>query len=284
MKKRVWIDADSIVYQAAHQAYNGADNDLAEAESLAEEGEELGLDDSTSNEAEEAQRSFMSRINSLMSECKAEAKRKNYEIFDDPMIVITVKKSLEACSKLEQNFRYEIMANIEDDTVKGYKANRVGMEVPRGLNEVYEWALGLPNTFCMSGVEADDVVVYYGLQGDIVCALDKDVLKSLPYAYDYYHSKWTAYSEVERKRFPYYQCITGDTGDGLRGVYRVGPKKADAALAGKHTEYEMWTAVVKQYIGKNQTIEEAIATMRAVRMDQWTEKGGLVLWTPPTKD
>ena len=158
------------------------------------------------------------------------------------------------------------------------------MAVPDGLNDIYEYVYRLDGTVCESGIEADDYCVHHGRKGDIICALDKDVLGSLEYAYNYGKKEWIENYPEEIRLFPYLQTIMGDTSDGLRGVYRVGAKGAEKALAEVDTPYQAWSAVVKQYALKDQSIEEAIATMRCVRMSQWSEEHGLVMWTPPTKE
>jgi hypothetical protein len=344
MKKKIYIDADSILYRASHLACG--DKALEEAQAIAitthgeyligvekgssqgEEGEieivntqyiiadteqeakaiyaknnnfsntgylkskqfipleeDVELETAESNsQLDDMIRIFHSMTNDIVRAVQEDAGAKGYEVDPEPIHVITVKGKHEVCKDLADNFRYAEMASVEDPNVKGYKANRAGMEVPDGLNDIYEYAFNLETSICESGVEADDVVVYYGRQGHIVCALDKDVLGSLEYAYNYGRQEWVENDPREIAMFPYFQTITGDTSDGLRGVFRVGAKGAEKALAGTSCEYSMWAVVVKTYAMKDQTMEEAIATMRCVRMDQWTPENGLVLWSPPKKD
>ena len=160
--KTIYIDADSILYRASHLAC--ADKDLAEAESIGcEEGEELGLEDAIqSSQLEDMKRIFHSMTNDIVRAVQEDAEAKGYEVNPEPIHVITVKGKHTVCTGLADNFRYKIMAEVEDEKVKGYKANRAGMEVPDGLDDIYEYAFNLETTICESGVEADDVVVYYG--------------------------------------------------------------------------------------------------------------------------
>jgi len=228
-------------------------------------------------------RIFHSMVNEIVEAVNVDADAKGYTI-DDVFTVLTVKPKLDCCKNMADNFRYNIMEGVQDEKVKGYKANRAGMPVPDGLNDIYEYVFGLDDTICVSGVEADDVCVYYGQNGHMVAALDKDVLGSLEYAYNYGKKEWIENYPEDIKIFPYFQTITGDSSDGLRGVYRVGAKGAEKALLNiPLDDYELWKAVVKQYYLKEQSLEEAIATMRSVSMTQWTPDNGLVLWTPPTK-
>ena len=274
--KKLIIDADSLIYRATHICQT-ADTQADELETDSE-AEDLG-------DLEEANtfQDFFEVFHSMVNEVVSDVERHGGE-FEGHELVITVKGSSENCSDMEDNFRYRVMQDVADEAVKGYKANRAGMEVPHGLLELYDYVFHLDNTVCISKVEADDYCVYMGRQGHIIAAIDKDVIGSLDEAWNYGKKEWVATAPETIALFPYYQTLTGDSSDGLRGAYRIGPKKADVILADITDEYELWTAVVKTYFEKGQTLEEAIATMRCVRMDQWTPENGLVLWTPPKKD
>lgn len=286
MVKNIIIDADSLLYRSAHINSDKVDTALAEAEALEVDGmdEDIQLEEaSEQNKIIAMSLTFHSMVNEIVKEVEADGKAKGYEI-GTTELVITVKGKLDICDSLADNFRYNIMGEVEDEAVKGYKQNRAGMAVPDGLNDLYEYVYRLDNSICESGIEADDYCVYMGRKGHIVCALDKDVIGSLEYAYNYGKKEWIENYAEEIRLFPYLQTIMGDSSDGLRGVFRVGAKGAEKALAEVDTPYEAWVAVVKQYALKDQSIEEALATMRCVRMSQWTEEAGLVYWTPPTKE
>lgn len=45
----------------------------------------------------------------------------------------------------------------------------------------------------------------------------------------------------------YYQCLVGDTADGVKGVPGIGPKKAAAILSQCSTEQEMYNAVISKF-------------------------------------
>ena len=285
--KKIIIDADSLLYRAAHINSDKVDTAQAEAESIECDDDCHDIELETADEQNKIiamSLTFHSMVNEIVKEVQIDAKAKGYEVDPKPVLVITVKGKHEVCKGLGDNFRYHIMADVADPVVKGYKENRAGMSVPDGLNDLYEYVFRLEASVCVSDIEADDYCVHYGRQGDIVCALDKDVLGSLEYAYNYGKKEWSEKYIEEIQLFPYLQTIMGDSSDGLRGVFRVGLKGAEKALADVTTPYEAWAAVVKQYYLKDQTLEEAIATMHCVRMSQWTPEKHLVLWTPPTKD
>lgn len=282
-----YIDADSLLYRASHIVCC-KDDALAEAEAIETDEEDCDIDlgVATANDDLEAMaKVFHSMVREIEEAVDADALAKGYEI-SNHIVVLTVKTSHDICNGMANNFRYDEMASVEDENVKGYKANRAGMPVPEGLNELYEYVFKLKGTVIKEGIEADDYVVRKGLDGHIVSALDKDVVYSVPYAYNYGKKEWADTTPEERRLWFWTQCITGDSSDGLRGVYRVGAKGAEKLLKDLDTmtDFEAWKLVVSTYYGKGQTLEEAIATARCVSMTQWTEENGLVLWTPPRRD
>jgi len=282
---KLYIDSDSILYRSAH-INNNKDNCADEALAIAtEDDDDLDLETAEDTDIMEAmQHTFHSMVDEIVSEVQIDARAKGYEVDLEPILVITVKDSSIKCENLAPNFRYEVMESVPDENVKDYKHSRRGMEVPDGLVELYDYVFDLPNCICIGGVEADDVVVYYGQNGHIVAALDKDVLGSLEYAYNFGRGEWVEHTKEEIHKFPYYQTLTGDSSDGLRGAYRIGDKKATALLEGLTDPLDMWKVVVRTYFTKEQTLEEAIATYRCVSMTQWTPETGLVYWQPPKKD
>jgi len=273
MKKLV-IDADSLIYRACHVCQT-ADEEL---EGL-EDGSSEDIDLPESDEFKDFHTTFHSMVKEITSDLERQG-----EEWDDVELVITVKNSSDLCSNMSPNFRYEVMESVEDVNVKGYKANRSGMEVPYGLLELYDYVFQLENSICESAIEADDYCVYMANQGHLVCALDKDVLGSIELGWNYGKKEWIENTREDINRFPFYQTLTGDSSDGLRGAFRIGPKKADAILEGLTEPYDMWKAVVRTYFEKDQTLEEALATMHCVRMDMWTPEKGLVMWEPPKKE
>jgi len=290
MSKKLYIDSDSLLYRAAY-INNNKDEALDEAMNIAtDEDAELDLEDATESDSMQGMiNTFNGMVKEIVDEVEDDSIAKGYDMERnelgeiEPILVITVKGSSDRCDNLADNFRYEIMEAVEDPDVKAYKHNRQGMEVPDGLLEIYNYVYDLENCICVGGIEADDVVVHHGLQGHIVAALDKDVLYSLPYAYNFGKMEWVEYTEDERRLWFYGQIVTGDSSDGLRGAYRVGQKWVEKNLLDTDSELELWTKIVTAYYGKEQTLEEAIATARCVSMTQWTPENGLVYWQPPKR-
>lgn len=189
------------------------------------------------------------------------------------------------------NFRYSVDSK--------YKANRKSMHVPSGLKELKDMMIAeLGGTICTEW-EADDEVVcrfYEDPLNTLVCAVDKDVLGSLPHAFNYYESnkynidmKFVTNSEQSILRHPYHQSLMGDTSDGIMGIYKVGKVKANKILdSAEQTEEDLWKAVADAYEVAGMSEFDAIGNMRLVRMDQLVRGVGnewqLKLWLPPKSE
>lgn len=177
------------------------------------------------------------------------------------------------------NFRYMIFPE--------YKANRKGMKIPDGLYELKVKLCEEFNGTIHTQWEADDWVVYAikaFAKKYVLCAVDKDVLNSVVGRhFNYYESgvfgKDMHYIETApevAKLWPYLQCITGDTSDGIAGVKGLGPKKALNFINDTWSHKELWEGVIKAYKGDDTT---AKLNMRLVNMHQIVD-GKLQLWEP----
>jgi len=171
-----------------------------------------------------------------------------------------------------------------------YKANRKNFRYPCGLAWLKEELLKhYKGTICTDW-EADDMVVYLKRRYPkkyILCAIDKDVLKSVVgHHFDYYHQRmeWTDTDATTAIRWPYIQCLMGDSSDNIQGCKGIGAKRAEKLLGDLCFPDEMWKVVVKTYESKGLTVKDAIETMRLVNMHQLSEINGklqITLWQPP---
>jgi DNA polymerase-1 len=197
------------------------------------------------------------------------------------------------CSSVElhftggrENFRY--------DVYPGYKAKRVDLRTPTGLNALKVMLCEKYNGTIHTKWEADDAVVYYRNEFPekyIMCAVDKDVYNSVAGKhFNYYESghynidmKWVEVSESTARMWPYLQAITGDKTDGISGCNGIGPKKVMKFISESMAEEELWEGVCSAYASKGLTMIEALMTMNAVNMNLLTEVDGelqIVLWHP----
>ncbi len=183
-----------------------------------------------------------------------------------------------------RNFRYTV------DPM--YKANRVGTRYPPGMKGIKQELLKKYCGEICEEVEADDAVVYLKRtqpEKYVLCAVDKDVYKAVAGRhYNYYYSakykinpKWVVTELHDAKVFAYHQVLEGDTTDNIRGCPGIGPKKAIAALANCHNDFDRWVVVIGLFKKKKLTVKDAIRDMRLVNMHQVTkDKKSGWLWTP----
>ncbi len=171
-----------------------------------------------------------------------------------------------------ENFRYTVDAN--------YKGNRKAMHVPAQLRELKNMGIEKLGGTMSTEWEADDIVccLYHeSPEKYLVAAVDKDVLYSVPRAFNYYESarynidmKFIETDEATMRRHPFVQTLMGDSNDGIKGIYKVGKVKANKILnsAESQSEQHLWSAVIDAYEVAGMSEFEAIANMHLVRMDQ----------------
>lgn len=203
---------------------------------------------------------------------------------------IETLQTLSGCKDVElhftggKNFRFSVW--------KDYKANRKSTRYPVGLTETKTSLLEAYGGENNTGWEADDMVCMLKREYPdkyIVCAVDKDVLKGVPGVhFNYYQNekynipmKWVITDELTALKWPYLQCLMGDSSDGITGVPKIGPKKAEKLLDKLEDEYSIWKAVKEAYKKAGLEENEAIRNMRLVSMHQLTKDKELKLWVPP---
>ena len=196
------------------------------------------------------------------------------------LIDLTGCKDAELHFTSGKNFRHHLTSD--------YKSNRASTRYPEGLREMKDLLQGTINT----DYEADDIVCMLKREYPnkyIVCAVDKDVLNGVPgIHFNYYNSlkhninmKWVQTSEETSLKWPYLQCLMGDSSDGIKGVSKIGPKKAEKLLEGISNINLLWNAVKQAYRDAGQEESEALLNMRLVHMHQLTKEKTLELWCPP---
>lgn len=186
---------------------------------------------------------------------------------------ITGCKSLNLHLTKGKCFRYALDEN--------YKAKRRRVEAPAHLFKLKEYfAEKFNNVFLHEEWEADDAVVAAKLKNPevVVCASDKDVLNGVTGKhFNFIKNEIVETSESYARFFPYYQSIVGDSGDNIKGVPGVGPKKVSEFIDAAWDEKALWAGVLKAF---NHDEKAAILTMRLVRVDQ-VKDGKVELWNPP---
>ena len=82
----------------------------------------------------------------------------------------------------------------------------------------------------------------------------------------------TVTPESGMKHF-YTQCLTGDRSDNIKGIEKIGPKKAEKILAGCVTEKEMFDAVRNAYSNDEEFIMNArVLWIRRKDNEDWKDR------------
>ena len=128
-----------------------------------------------------------------------------------------------SCSR-KDNFRRDHWAD--------YKKKRDSSDSPDSLGECREFISDRWDTITEPRLEADDLIGIHTSSGEMVgVTIDKD-LKTVPgFHWNPDKDKDIRYTtEEEADRFFFLQWMTGDSTDGIPGLWRIGPKKADKLL------------------------------------------------------
>lgn len=180
-----------------------------------------------------------------------------------------------------ENFRYDVSPI--------YKGNRTARP-PAGLARCKQDLCDKYNGTIHTKYEADDAVVKLKIDNYdkyTLCAIDKDVLKSIPGThFNYYESalyniemKWMEVDKYTAQTWRYVQTMTGDKTDNIIGLMGIGPAKALKALVGCMTHKEMWEAVLTQYDKKTRSHEDALMNLNLVDMKLLQDDGTIKLNT-----
>jgi 5'-3' exonuclease len=126
---------------------------------------------------------------------------------------------------LENNYRLRISPD--------YKANRKDIEKPVHYEVLKEHFIRQWQARISFGMEADDSL---GIRQSelvaqsVICSIDKDLLQIPGSHYNFVRSEFRVVEEKEAKRLFYLSVLTGDITDNIKGIYGVGPKKAEKFL------------------------------------------------------
>ena len=122
--------------------------------------------------------------------------------------------------------------NYRKDIWSKYKANRDAAYSPEFLPDVRECIRDTYKTKEVARLEADDILgIYTSSNRAVSVTIDKD-LKCIPgWHFNPDKDKKLRYvTKKDAKRFFYIQWMTGDSTDGIPGLWRIGPKKAEQFL------------------------------------------------------
>lgn len=189
--------------------------------------------------------------------------------------------------------------NFRKALLPTYKENRSKNRKPLVYQPLRDHLVEKWNAKIKAGIEADDTLGILAtklgpvIKGGpaspkkILCSIDKD-FKAVPCnLYNFNAKEMRVIGEDEANRNHMLQTLTGDTTDNYPGCPGIGPKKAEAILDEATTYAEMWPRVVKAFVSKQLTEEDALIQARMARIlraeDYDFHKGVPKLWQPPER-
>jgi DNA polymerase-1 len=160
------------------------------------------------------------------------AETENGEGIEKKLNSLIKKWTPKECSSFTVALSCRRADNYRKDIWYKYKANRDALYSPEFLPDVRKCIRDLYKTKEVARLEADDILgIYTSSNRSVSVTIDKD-LKCIPgWHFNPDKDKKLRYvSKAEAKRFFYVQWMTGDSTDGIPGLWRIGPKKAEAFL------------------------------------------------------
>jgi 5'-3' exonuclease len=128
-----------------------------------------------------------------------------------------------SCTRSD-NFRRKVWPN--------YKLHRDSVHSPEYLSDIIEYIQANYKCKRINDIEADDLLGIYASSGKaIAVTIDKDLRGVRGWHFNPDKEKEEAYiTPKEAERFFCQQWMTGDSTDGIPGLWRIGPKKAGKLL------------------------------------------------------
>jgi len=166
--------------------------------------------------------------------------------------------------------------NFRKELSQDYKAHRTG-EKPVLLNLVREYILDAYPCEVVEGQEADDAIAIEATKlypKAVIVSIDKDFRQVPGLLYNPGRDTWEDITEFQGLKAFYTQMLTGDVTDNIKGVWKVGPIRAETILKGATTELEMWKRCLDAY---ERDYDRAVMNGRLL----WLRRYENQLWTPP---
>jgi len=175
----------------------------------------------------------------------------------DELLTKTGADSYRAFLTGKSNFRKTIYPE--------YKANRTAPK-PVHLEALREYALDKQNAeLAPDTLEADDALGINQTDDTMIVSLDKDLLMvpGKHFSWEIKGKGWTKPDKFTEQtklgglRLFFEQCLKGDTSDNIKGIEKIGNKRATALLADCVTEQQMFDAVRNAYGNDDEFIMNA---------------------------
>jgi len=175
-----------------------------------------------------------------------------------------------------------------------YKSNREDLYIPEYLDDVREYIRENYKTKELPSLEADDILgIYTSSNQSIAVTIDKDLKGVQGWHFNPAKDKELRYvPKDDAYRFFCTQWMTGDSTDGIPGLWRIGPKKAEQFLS-EWNKDDWEKNIIELYDTDKHRIKDscgidhpeiAIVMARCVKIlsnaDYKLRKKEIKLWTP----
>lgn len=137
--------------------------------------------------------------------------------------------------------------NFRKKLFPSYKAHRKQPK-PKHFQALRNYLIKVELAEVAEGQEADDLLGINQTQDTIICSLDKDLLMVEGWHYNWRRDESVEVTKAEGLHNFYRQLLTGDSADNIPGIYGIGPKKADDALAECGTIEQYNKVVLDSYL------------------------------------
>ena len=171
----------------------------------------------------------------------------------------------------KQNFRFDVAVTAP------YKGNRKDKAKPKHLPLLREYLQVSWDASVSDGQEADDDIAIRATElGEdcIIASIDKDFLQVPGWHYNFVKKVKKHVTPEEGLRFFYKQILMGDSADNIKGIFRVGEKKATKMLAELKTEQQFYQCCVEG-LGEERVLENARLL--------WLRRYPNQMWEPPSE-
>ena len=169
------------------------------------------------------------------------------------------------------NFRNEVAVTVP------YKGNRKDVKKPKHLPLLREYLQTAWGASVSDGQEADDDIAIRAteLGGEsIIVSIDKDFMQVPGWHYNFVKKVKKHVTPEDGLRFFYKQILMGDSADNIKGIFRVGEKKATKMLADLKTEQQFYQCCVEG-LGEERVLENARLL--------WLRRYPNQMWEPPSE-
>jgi DNA polymerase-1 len=192
----------------------------------------------------------------------------------------------ELSGKLRHNIYPEYKQNRKKDYRNGLKDIDEELEYQKIRIKQYLEELSIKQ-FEDEVVEADDCIAYYILNRSdderiLICTGDRDLCQLIEQDVSVYLFDKKRIASIDNYNFVFeydirnlrlIKIIAGDTSDNIKGIEKIGPKKAEKILTGCVTEQELFNAVREAYSNDEEFLMNGrVLWIRRKENEDWKER------------